>query len=596
MSIDINDYYQKYYESLLFSSSKIAVKSSFHGQVKQVKDLLKNDMTALVTPIMEYMVDAGNVDIDFQSENTGLTNLLYDWKTNVNKNVSIDIPKGLRSFTEQYLRERLTTSLICLKIRWGNVDGYIVPTRMWLVDGGSIYADNKNGSLTSTQYYFGNKKDIEIVNSETESVLIRKPYNQWYDTYPTPYLVKTGTMYHACFKQQFLLRQGEVINTAFPYQLFIKVGTDEAIRRGQVPTAPQLQQLLDQFKNLKNDYDAQAFSKGLAGAFPHDVKFEELIPDYKKVLDEALTKTIDKNLLSSLGMIELKGFSSTREEAILNPKVLVENVNDIVNDYVELMTEVVDLIKEKNKGKYKTNSNVVVNPGVIKAFVTDKMASDIKSWYDRGLVAMEDGLQSTTPLKFTTQVIKRKVENQKGLDVLAYPRVVQNQENQVKDTSAPDPENVPDDKKKNTPEAQNYKNASEESQYITAILKDVKDIPIEIAKELNDGQKQVFLKAFNLKFQECTELKESDSDREEKALWFAFDAIKPTLYAIYKNVKELPPAVKDNMTVALQKIFMNVVNTSLKNGDSEEVAFKKAWATINQIAEKDKKGIWRKKK
>ena len=125
-------------------------------------------------------------------------------------------------------------------------------------------------------------------------------------------------------------KQAEFLDTAFPYQLLIKAGSDEAMRRNQMPTDAELKKLQKEYKNRKKEIDEHSFSKGLVGAFPYDVNFEELIPDYKKVLDESIIKSTDKNLISSLGMIELRGFSSNREESILNPKILIEEIEALM--------------------------------------------------------------------------------------------------------------------------------------------------------------------------------------------------------------------------------------------------------------------------
>ncbi len=49
------------------------------------------------------------------------------------------------------------------------------------------------------------------------------------------------------------------------------------------------------------------------------------------------------------------------------------------------------------------------------------------------------------------------------------------------------------------------------------------------------------------------------------------------------------------MTTQLQHIFMIVVNNALQEGDSDAVAFKKAWGVIRKIAKKNKNGKWIKK-
>ena len=551
MSDVVSKYYEKLFDLMLSPTGKIHVNTDYHGQVEQVHSLLKNDKTAIVSPILEYMINSGTVDINFEANNSNLTKIFNFWKQNVNADLNVDIPRGLRSFTEQYFRERWTSSFIVVRIKWDKINGYIIPSRMWIMDGASIFVKNEKGSLNTNEYYFGSpdsKKTNLLKNTNTETILIRKPYNALYDQYPTPYLVKRGALYHALFKAQVLNRQAEIINTAFPYQMFIKAGCEEAMRRNAMPTQADLDDLADQFKAQKKDFDSHVFSKGLVGAFPFDVKFEELIPSYDKALDEKILKGTDRNILNALGMIELKGFSSTREEAILNPKVLIEEVNNGVADYVELLNEIVLLTQEKNNTKYTMNDKVDVTSGIIEGFVTDEMRAFLRSLYDRGLISKEDGLESTTSLNFKTQVIKRKNEKKNKIDLVMYPQIVQNYE---------DKENideVPDDKKPGTPEANNFKSASEEcicekcgmvhklsewkdgnelrecdcgyeinnkGKVFSSCMESEKDIPLEIAKELSDAQKEVFVESFNKKFAECTTLEYDAYLREKVSMEFA---------------------------------------------------------------------------
>jgi len=448
--------YTQYLNDLFnMKSTPIKVSTSFHGQMNQIKRLMKNDKTALISSLTEYMVHAGTVPIYFDDENPNTNKAIVNWQENVNKGLNIDIPRGLRSFTEQYFRERWKSSFIVVKLLWEKVDGYWLPTKMYVMDGSSIYVKNSGFALNGNEYFLGNPdsdktKSTPLVNNDTTSIIIRKPFNQLYDKYPTPYLVKKGALYHGLFKFKVLDRQAEIIETAFPYQLLLKVGTQEAIKKGMGPSQEDLDIIKKKFQNQKKEYDDHQYDKGLIGAFAGDVNIEELIPDYKKVTDEAILKPVDKNILYALGMIEMKGMSSTREEAILNPKVLIEEVEDGVKDYVDLMTEIMKQIQERNK----SDTKVEVQSGIIKTFLTDDMKTLIRSWYDRGVVGYKSGLENTTGLKFKTQVKERKDENKEDLDKLCYPRKTQNQEN------VPDPrdENIPDDKKPDTPEADNFKN------------------------------------------------------------------------------------------------------------------------------------------
>ena len=520
-----NEYYRQLFEHAFASTKKVSVATDFHKRMVQINNILDNDKTALISTILEFMVGSATTDININTDNAQLTKTLNEWKTNVNKDINIDIPKGIRSFTEQYFRERWKSSFIVLVIKWKKMNGFILPSRMYLMDGASIYVQNKKKNLNSNEYWFGQPLKDEslalINNSEYTTYIVRKPFNQWYDQYPTPYFVRTGTVYHAEVKRQILSRQEDIINTSIPYSVFIKLGSDEAIRRGLVPSKPDMEAVLSEFKKNIEENKRELN----VNAYPHDVKFEDFIPDYKKILDDSLLRGVDKNLLSSLGLIELMGFSSTRQEAILNPKVLIEEVQNGVFDYVELLTEVMDLIKEKNKGVHRNivNNEIRVMPGIVKAFVTDEMRSLIRSWYDRGVVSKKDGLENTTALDFSVQLNERDLEKKNKIDERMHPPIVQNQEQH---SVSPDfNEDVPDDKKKDTPEANNYKNASF-CEAIVEPIKRLKDIPEDIRGLLNQKEQKIFRDSFNEAFQKATDLQLDDDLREKFSLQFAYDKLK----------------------------------------------------------------------
>ena len=580
MASVIEQYYQKLFDLMLSPTGKIKVNDTFHGQMQQIERLLANDQTGLVSSLLEFMIHAGTVDIDFNSDNPKLGELFDNWKENVNADLNLDIPRGLRGFTEQYFRERWKSSFIVVNLRWHKINGFWLPTRMYLMDGASIHVKNDKRLLNGNAYYLGNpdKEEAEqLKNTETQTVIVRKPYNHWYDQYPVPYLVRKGALYHSLFKIKVLERQSEIIQTAFPYQMLIKVGTQDAIKKGAGPSQDDLDKILKKFQDKKKDFDEHIYAKGLAGAFAGDVNLEELIPDYKKALDEAILKSVDKNILYALGMIEFKGFSSNREEAILNPKVLIEEVEDGVKDYVELLTEIVKQIQEKNRGKYTVNDKVEVQSGIIKAFLTDEMRTLIRSWFDRGLVGYKSGLENTTSLNFETQVKERKKEAKDQLNRICYPRLTQNLEKDPADLT-PENENVPDDKKKNTPEANNYKNACEETECIVESMKTIRSIPKEIRDNLTKDEQRHFKANFNECFKKCTELKYDDYLREKASMEFAWDQTKKYMQAPYTK-ENYPDSIK-NLPQGARTIWINTFNTVYKETKDEDKARKAAWRNV----------------
>lgn len=589
--------------SLNNSSNQIKVEPTFKGQMGQINQLLKNDRTAIISPILDFMIRAANTTIEFDASRSSLKKLFDDWQKNVNKNLNIDIPKGLRSFGEQYYRERWKSSFLVLRVNWGNVDGWILPTEMWFMDGASIVVENESGQLDQNIYSFNGKP---LKPSDDHSIIIRKPYNQLYDQYPTPYLVHRGALDHALRKWNIIDRQNQMIATAFPYQLLLKLGSDTLLSRGIVPDEKILTEQGEKFKKIKQAESSHEFATGSVSALPHYANIEELIPDFGKIMDQKILLATDRDILSTMGMIELKGFSSTREEAILNPKVLVEEVVDAVQDYAELLNEIVDLIKEKNSNKYGINDKVVIQPGIIKAFLTKEDKQMIRGWWDRGVVGDKSALESTTDLLFEKQVKERDYERKEGLDLRMFPRVVQNQDNGLNDT--PDQENVPDDKK--GPEKNNYKNAKQIQSDIDKANELYNKLNADIVICQNCGEKISYLEYPEVRMgyikcpncggeidQEgkCYLNEASDKNSEEYGEEIEEAIEQQYLEAPYKDNQSLPKNITNTLPTDAQTVWRTVFNNSLDNGDTEDIARKKAWAAVKRGWKKNKDGNWVKK-
>lgn len=63
----------------------------------------------------------------------------------------------------------------------------------------------------------------------------------------------------------------------------------------------------------------------------------------------------------------------------------------------------------------------------------------------------------------------------------------------------------------------------------------------------------------------------------------------------YRSNDELPPSVKNVLPAKAQEIFRSAFNTAVANGDSEELAFKKAWAAVKNAGfVKTETGEWKK--
>lgn len=492
MAFNINTYYEEMFNALFSSNSKITIGRDFHAQVKKIDSLLNNDVTGMVTTIYDFMVQCATVPMIFETKNKSLNSIFTEWQDNVNSDVNIDIPRGFRSFSEQYFRERWKSSFIVLNIVWGKVDGYEMPVNMWFSDGASIYAEQPNDALNSTKYFIGKAKQKPLISTRTQTIIIRKPYNNWYDKYPTPYFVKKGTLYHALLKEKILSKQSQGLEQVFPAMLAIKMGCDEAMRRGEMPGKPALDEMKQKFINLQTSTEDRTLNNGLIGAFPYDVKFENLLPEFNKILDEKIVSGTDRNLLMSLGLIEFKGFSTNREESVLNPKPLVSEIEDAVEDFTQLIGDVIYEIRKRNSGTAKKFSakEVTVGHAPIKALLTDAMKVLIRSLYDRGLVSKEDTVEGTSAFTFAQQVEKRKREIKENLDEIMKAPVILNQDN--KDTSDNRTENEPNKEKS------------------PAKKKSEQDVQARLEK-LNELEKEIFQTAYT-KCLATGELMEVDED------------------------------------------------------------------------------------
>jgi len=137
--------------------------------------------------------------------------------------------------------------------------------------------------------------------------------------------------------------------------------------------------------------------------------------------------------------------------------------------------------------------------------------------------------------------------------------------------------------------------ACEETECIVEPIKTICSIPNEIREQLTNKQQQLFKKAFNRKFNECTEDDFDNFLRHQTSMIYAQTTVKNYIEAPYDKNSDLPDNVKNPLPSAAQTIWRNVFNQSIANGDTEEVARKKAWAAVKKGYKKNKDGDWVKK-
>ena len=149
-----------------------------------------------------------------------------------------------------------------LKIpKWENINGINVPTKMFFVDGGSVYSKelkdtDKNIDLIGYEYFLGQEKEDRL----NKGVIITKPYGRWFDEYPNPYLIKRGIYHNWKIIESLKKRETEVLEQIIPYLFLIKSGT-EKLATENIKTysqteledkITQFQTLIDELKSTKN--------------------------------------------------------------------------------------------------------------------------------------------------------------------------------------------------------------------------------------------------------------------------------------------------------------------------------------------------------
>jgi len=528
-------------------AKKISIPTDYHAQIQKIKEMLSNDVSGLVDSLTDFSVDSASVDFKIESDNEEFNYILQEWLDTINMEFNGQIPSGISPLAKEYFKERWKySSFPILKIGgWKDIRGVIVPSKLYFVDGESIYAKDKNAKdqnlrVINYDYYIGSSAD----NKLDKNVIITKPYGRWFDKYPTPYLIKRGVYNNWKIIESIKNKETEILDRIIPYLFLVKKGTEGLVIQKDITYSdPQLKQVLEQFKTLMEELkDLKSSGDNKVRAPIRVTNFDEeikhLIPDLSTIFDQKLFASAERNILAGLGFIDVvEAVSTSRRESILNPKAFIEEVKTGVKDFKQILKELVNLIIEKNQEKHPKwiNQEWYISSSPVRAFMTEDFKDKIRQLYDRGRISSQTAVELIGEVDFRTEVYRREKEDLEGIQETLYPPITRNQEGQGVDLPAEfhpeseiDEENIPEDKKD------------------------------EIEKQ------------------------EYDIGNLEGAP--------------YQNITQLPKQVKDNLSTELQSIFMRVVNNALQQYENESRAFRVAWSVIRKIGRKNKKGIWIRKK
>jgi len=570
----------------LYQSDEIAIPNKFRNQVLEVKELLKSDVSGLVNSVLDFAINCALVDYTIETDNSNLTTILNNWLNKINYDYKGKIPIGIKALAKEYFRERWKgSSFLLLRTLWARQDDFILPTALWFVDGEDIVVENGNKEvrvLGEEKYYLrvSKREKLQLPYKDEERIFIQKPFTNWSSLEPVPYLIQRG-IFKNLKLLEILEKKGEfIVSKALEYLMLFKKGTERMALSGNPDFIYSEEDLKKIKKDLQDFLEKRKSEKGTpvyTTAF--DTEIEHLIPEYSRALSQELYTPIERRILAGLGILEIiQGYgASSRRESIFNPKPFIAEVESAIEDFKTLLMDIIYTIielNEKDHPKYfKGINKIKVNSTLIKSFISDDLRVILRSMYDRGLLSKQTAIEVLGNLNFEIEKKRRKKEWKESLDIIFYPPVLRNVEEQV---YAPDisPEDI---EKIEKLEDQN-KTGIEKKNYFMS--KKIVECPYCKTKFDFETQEEVRMGVIL-----CPNCHKELTQK---------DLFKSEIYeeAPYKNIKELPENIKNSLTKELQEIWMKVFNEALERYKNEDIARKVAWNVIKKISKKNKNGKW----
>ena len=459
---------------LNFVGSKTAsVPQNFHGRAECVALMLQDDISGLVDTMTDFAVQSATVDFSIETNSDKLNELFTEWLNHINASLNGKVPMGIKALAREYYKERWKgASFPILKVaKWEKIPGssLIMPSQMFIIDGGSVYAQEKDQSndLTIDKYDYYIGSDVTKKNMKLDKdVIITKPYTRWFEDYPVPFLIKRGIYRNWKIINTLKTKEADLLDQVIPYMLQIAMGSPEMVKDMQKTYSDQeFKQAIQDLQGLITDMQDTVSSKQFKSpiqATNYDKVFKHLIPDLQAMFVPVLFEEAERNILAGLGMVDIvQGINSSRRESILNPRPFMQEVNDGVEGFKEILKHLLYMIKQKNGNHIKyINEDHHISNSPIKSFMTEEFRGLMRSLYDKGLVSKRTAVETIGECNFDTEVFRRKNETKAGLDKIMYAPIVTNTEGQgidsPKDTEKlNNKENIPDDKKGT--EKKNYK-------------------------------------------------------------------------------------------------------------------------------------------
>lgn len=488
----------------------------YRGQVIAVKSSLKNDETGMINSVLDFAIEcAASVTYKVETDNEKLTKIYNSWLKDINNSLrrtKVDI--GVNGLAKQYYSEMLKGSSHALlravykskKVSSDNSEMEL-PSLMWFVDGKDIVVTESNSKIIGKEKYKlkvgkGNtKKDfIDLpANKDKEEIFVQTPFEDWGTLEPTPFLIQRGIWKNAEVLK-LIADQGEgIVRKALKYLLVILKGTDKTFEKNGNYVRDELIQAKDDFQNFISDLSTQGGVPTLVAN--HDTQIDHLIPDFNKVVNQQLIDPSVQKILQGLGLIEVIPGAGThsRVESVINPKPFVKIVNTLIQSYCALLTDVLEVTRERNTQNTKYNAvDIKVTASPVREFITMDEKGLMRTMFDRGVIDYET-ISEYLNIDYDLVLKRSKKQIKDGVDSILYPPIIVNTEQNVSEvenkkyTQKPKDKEYKDDRTGSG--GQNFVQAS----YETAIYNRNKQLPKSVLKMAVDLQK-TWKTAFNAKF------------------------------------------------------------------------------------------------
>jgi len=416
--------------TLLLSNRLSPEGLSYPDKVKECRSILENDLTGFITPIIKFAITAASkVKYTIKTDNDNLNSLIDKALSFINSDYVGKVSIGLEPLKKDFFRSYWESGLVLVKVAFNEIEELSLPVTAFVVDSSSVEVEGDETKFGSFSYSV-NKKNL--VNNDTNHYFVYKDCSV-YKKYPTPPLISRGIWVNYQIKNNIKFLQGDYLKKIVSLLwVVLKGDKNRPDLKFDRKKAEELKKDLETaLKEAKDVSELEKRIPTLIGRYDTEIKI--ITPEMESMLTENITRSIDKDILSGLGFVTVVEGLSSRRDIVLNPKPFIHSVLDTVFLFKQFLNDLFFVISQKNKEHVKyfsPNSRYKIVTSPLNSFWTDDMMDIMRVLSDRGLLSIQSSLENFD-IDFEEERKRREKEAEKGDEIVFYPRVLQNVEQQV---------------------------------------------------------------------------------------------------------------------------------------------------------------------